>query len=49
MGAMSLSASMEAFLSEPHLATLTTLRPDGSPPGRVVVEIAVDRVMSLNN
>ncbi|MER5326107.1 pyridoxamine 5'-phosphate oxidase family protein [Streptosporangium roseum] len=28
---MSLSASMEAFLSEPHLATLTTLRPDGSP------------------
>ncbi|GAA4223838.1 PPOX class probable F420-dependent enzyme [Streptosporangium album] len=26
-----LSASAEAFLSEPHLATLTTFRPDGSP------------------
>ncbi|GLW06846.1 PPOX class F420-dependent enzyme [Microtetraspora sp. NBRC 13810] len=26
-----LTASAEAFLAEPHLATLTTLRPDGSP------------------
>ncbi|KAA2258065.1 PPOX class F420-dependent oxidoreductase [Solihabitans fulvus] len=26
-----LSASVETFLTEPHLATLTTFRPDGSP------------------
>jgi hypothetical protein len=26
-----LSAPVEAFLAEPHLATLTTLRQDGSP------------------
>jgi F420H(2)-dependent biliverdin reductase len=28
---MKLSASDQAFLAQPHLATLTTLRPDGSP------------------
>jgi PPOX class probable F420-dependent enzyme len=27
----SLSPSAQAFLAEPHLATLTTVRPDGSP------------------
>ena len=27
----SLPRSVEAFLAEPHLATLTTIRPDGSP------------------
>ncbi|WP_129662463.1 pyridoxamine 5'-phosphate oxidase family protein [Phytoactinopolyspora endophytica] len=26
-----LTAAAEAFLAEPHLATLTTFRPDGSP------------------
>jgi predicted pyridoxine 5'-phosphate oxidase superfamily flavin-nucleotide-binding protein len=29
--ALSLSASVESFLVEAHLATLSTMRPDGSP------------------
>lgn len=29
--AASTDAALEAFLAEPHVATLTTLRPDGSP------------------
>ncbi|WP_308249751.1 pyridoxamine 5'-phosphate oxidase family protein [Sphaerisporangium fuscum] len=28
---MALRGPSEAFLAEPHLATLTTLRPDGTP------------------
>jgi hypothetical protein len=28
---LSLPAPAEAFLAEPHIATLTTLRPDSSP------------------
>ncbi|MEV6862947.1 PPOX class F420-dependent oxidoreductase [Streptosporangium subroseum] len=31
MMSLPLPASVEAFLAEPHLATLTTFRPDGSP------------------
>jgi PPOX class probable F420-dependent enzyme len=49
---LSLSASVEAFLAEPHLATLTTFRPDGSPhvvPVRFTwdIEAGLARVMTV--
>jgi F420H(2)-dependent biliverdin reductase len=41
-----LSASAETFLAEPHLATLTTIRPDGSPR-TVPVRFTWDREAGL--
>lgn len=42
--------AVEAFLAEPHVATLTTLRPDGSPhvaPVRFTWDGTLARVMTV--
>ncbi|MET7459683.1 TIGR03618 family F420-dependent PPOX class oxidoreductase [Nonomuraea sp. NPDC005501] len=41
-----MSAAVERFLAEPHVATLTTLRPDGSPHV-VAVRFTWDRAAGL--
>ncbi|MGN9843932.1 pyridoxamine 5'-phosphate oxidase family protein [Nonomuraea sp. H19] len=47
------SGSVESFLAEPHVATLTTLRPDGSPHVVAVrftwdADAAIARVLTVS-
>ncbi|GAA4640273.1 F420-dependent biliverdin reductase [Actinoallomurus vinaceus] len=47
-----LPSSAEAFLAEPHVCTLTTLRPDGTPhvaPVRFTWDGATARVMTVGS